>query len=383
MPKENKKIKLAIVMPNHANIYSSLQNSLKAYQTLMDNYDVEITILTDSKNELKYGSFKVEKIEGYDYGTILGKILFLLGIPRFYYKNLDEKLQKYDVISANNPEFYAYAYQAFKVAEKHNKRFLLKTSQTKEGFFLYHLTKYIVNPIVRKAYDYASFCIFTNPQAEVRALRLGLLKDKSKSIILGHPTDVEAFKPRDAKKHENTILLSVGGLYKIKGHHLIMQAMKKIIERGNKSIELWIVGEGYYRKNLESLAKELGIESKVRLLGALGHDDLAQKYNESDIFVLANYQEVTPAVNEALASQKPVVVMECGGREFVIPNQEHGLVCKKFDTDDMAKKIEMLIDDKQLAEKIARTGRKRILQEFSIEKVAKKHYHCLTATKKQ
>ena len=372
-----KKLKVAIVMPTHFDIHSSLANFLKSYQYLIKNKNIEVTLFTDKKNNVEYKDFKIEKIDGIDYKTILEKALFALGIPRYYYRNLTEKLKDFDVITANNPEFYAYSYQAYKAAKKHNTRFILRTSQTVEGFFLFKLTKYIVNPIVKKAYDFAKFTIFTNPQAEERCLRLGLIKNKEKSIITGHSTDTRCFKPIKVKKSKKNILLSVGGLYEIKGHDLIIRALKKIIEKGIDA-ELWIVGEGYHKENLVDLAGKLSIKDKLRFLGKKGHEELAKLYNISDVFVLANLQEITPAVNEALACGTPVVVMECGGYKFVIPDNNYGLISKRLDVEDMADKIILLLKNKKLAKKIAENGKKRVLDNFSIEKVAEKMYQSFT-----
>jgi len=374
-----KALKVALVMPNHFDINSSLNNFIKTYQYLVKNRNIEVTLFTDRKNNVKVKDFKIQKINGLDYKTIFEKILFVLGIPRLYYKDIVEKLKGYDVITANNPEFYAYACQSYKAAKKYDARFVLRTSQTVEGFFMYKLTKYIVNPIVKKAYDYASWLIFTNPQAEERCLKLGLIDNKKKSVITGHATDTSAFRTIKVKKQNKTILLSVGGLYKIKGHHLIIQALKNIIDKGHKNTELWIVGKGYYEDYLRNLAKNLKVEKNVKFLGSKGHNELAKIYNMSNIFVLANYQEITPAVNEALACEKPVVVMECGGYDFVIPNENYGLVSKRFDTENMAEKIILLMKNPKLAAKTAKNGRKRVLENFSIEKVADKLYRSFTA----
>lgn len=365
-------------MPTHFDITSSLNNFIKTYQYLIKNKNIEVTLFTDKKNNVKIKNFKIKKIKSLDYKTIFEKILFLFGVPRFYYVDLIEKLKNFDVINANNPEFYVYAYQSYKSAKKYNKRFILRTSQTVEGFFLYKLTKYIINPIVKKAYDYAKFTIFTNPQAEERCLKLGLIDNTKKSVVTGHSTDTKCFKPIKVKKPNKIILLSVGGLYKIKGHHLIVQALKKIIDKGYKNIELWVVGKGYYESHLRELASKLDIEKNVKFLGSKAHKELAKLYNMADIFVLANYQEITPAVNEALACKKPVVVMECGGCEFVIPDESYGLVSKRFDVEDMADKIISLIKNKRVAAKIAKNGRKRVLEKFSIEQVAGKLYRAFT-----
>ncbi|MEK6984699.1 MAG: glycosyltransferase family 4 protein [Nanoarchaeota archaeon] len=374
-----KKLSLAIVMPTHFDIHSSLHNFLKTYKYLADKKNVDVTLFTDKKNTVDYSKYwiKVEKISGIDYNTFFEKILFVLGIPRFYYTDLIKKLEGFDVVTSNNPELYGFGYQAYKAAKKYKTRLVLRTSQTVEGFFLFKLTKYAIVPIAKKAYDYARFCIFTNPQAEKRCLKLGLLGSNKKSIITGHPVDTNCFKPIKVEKPNSNVLLSVGGLYEIKGHHLIIKALKKIVDKG-LSAELWIVGEGYYKHYLEKLAKELNISSKVKFLGKKDHSELAIIYNKADIFVLANYQEITPAVNEALACEKPVVVMECGGYDFVIPNSKYGLISRKWDIDDMADKILFLLKNKKTAGNIAFNGRKYVSDNFSMEKVAEKLYRAYT-----
>ena len=375
------KLRLAIVMPTHFDVNSSLANFLKSYEYLIEKKNIDVTLFTDKKNNVNYDEYKIkiEKINGVDYRTLLEKALFVLGIPRFYYTDLAEKLKGYDVITSNNPEFYAFAYQAYKAAKKYNVKFILRTSQTVDGFFLFRLTKYIVVPIVKKAYEYSRFSLFSNPDAEKRCLRLGLLRSSKKSIVTGHPVDTKCFKPMNAtSRPKKTILLSVGGLYKIKGHHLIISALKRVVEKGHENTELWIVGEGYYKNNLIAIADKLGIKDKVRFLGRKNHAELAKTYNMCDMLVLANLQEITPAVNEALACERPVVVMECGGRSFVIPDERYGLIAKKFDVEDMAEKILFLIKNKKSAKKMATNGRKRVLENFSIEKVAEKLYKAYT-----
>jgi len=344
---------------------------------MIKNRNVEVTIFTDKKNDVNYRDFNIEKISGIDYKTIFEKILLVLGVPRFYYTDLIGKLKGYDAIESSNPEFYGFAYQSYLAAKKYNSGLVYRTSQTVDGFYLFRITKYLVVPFARKAYGYAGSLLFSNPQAEERCIRLGLMENMSKSTVIGHATDTKCFMPMKAKHTKRKILLSVGGLYKIKGHQLIIKALKKILDKGYDA-ELWIVGEGYYKKNLAALSKQLGIGNKVKFLGKKSHSELAKVYNASDVFVLANYQEITPAVNEAMACGVPVVAMQCGGDRFVVPSDDFGLIAKRFDVSDMAEKIMTLLDSNEVAEKISKNGRKHILKNFSIENVAEKIYRSFT-----
>jgi len=372
-----KKLRVALVIPTHFDIHSSLNNLLKVYRYMIKNRNVEVTIFTDKKNDVNYRDFNIEKISGIDYKTIFEKILLVLGVPRFYYTDLIGKLKGYDAIESSNPEFYGFAYQSYLAAKKYNSGLVYRTSQTVDGFYLFRITKYLVVPFARKAYGYAGSLLFSNPQAEERCIRLGLMENMSKSTVIGHATDTKCFMPMKAKHTKRKILLSVGGLYKIKGHQLIIKALKKILDKGYDA-ELWIVGEGYYKKNLAALSKQLGIGNKVKFLGKKSHSELAKVYNASDVFVLANYQEITPAVNEAMACGVPVVAMQCGGDRFVVPSDDFGLIAKRFDVSDMAEKIMTLLDSNEVAEKISKNGRKHILKNFSIENVAEKIYRSFT-----
>ena len=273
------KLRVAVVIPTHSNVKSSLHNLLKVYEYLMKKHKAEVTIFTDKKNDFSYGKFKVEKISSLDYKTPIEKILLFLGMQRFYYTDLIEKLKNYDIIETSNPEFYWFAYQCYIAAKKYNSKLIYRTSQTVDGFYLFRLTKIIPISIAKKAYDYASWLLFTNPQAVERCVRLGLTERNSKKIILiGHATDTKTFSPLNFRKDKSkTILLSVGGLYRIKGHHLIIKALKKIIEEGYKA-ELWIVGDGYYKRALTYLAKKLQIEKDVKFLGSKEHKELAIVY---------------------------------------------------------------------------------------------------------
>lgn len=377
MKRQLKKVRVALVMPNHADINSSLNNYVKTYQYLVKKGLIEVTLFTDWRNDLKLDGIRVEKIRGIDYGNVLGNVLFVLGIPRFYYGGLENKLKGFDVIVANNPEFYAYAYQAYRAAKKHNMRLVLRTSQTVEGFFLYKITKHVVNLIAKKAYRYASWNIFSNLEAEDRCLRLGLIENKKKSIITGHATDTSCFRPLKLKRPSYPVILSVGGLLKLKGHQYIMKALKRIHEIGFSDVELWVVGKGDYEDNLRTLAKDLDIDGNVKFLGVKGHNELASIYNTASVFVLANEQEITPAVNEALACELSVVAMDCGGISYVI-SKNTGLISKKYDIEDMAKKVSLILKNGSMAKKISKNGREKVVTEFSIEKIAGKMYRAFT-----
>ncbi|MGD7033800.1 glycosyltransferase [Methylotuvimicrobium buryatense] len=97
--------------------------------------------------------------------------------------------------------------------------------------------------------------------------------------------------------------------------------------RGVPLVTLDIGGDGPERESLEALAKHLGIGRRVRFLGALTRDQVADAIAASDVFVLSSRQETFGVVViEALALGKPVIATRCGGPESIIRPKEGVLV---------------------------------------------------------
>ena len=134
------KLRVAVVIPIHFNLQSSLHVLLGAYRRLMRTKNIEVTIFTDIRNNSHYEGFKIEKIRSPDYRTPFEKIFLLLGMPRYFYTDLIEKLEGYDVIETSNPEFYWFAYQSYLAAKKYGSRLVLRTSQSVDGFYLFKFT---------------------------------------------------------------------------------------------------------------------------------------------------------------------------------------------------------------------------------------------------
>lgn len=376
------RLKIATVIPPHVNPVSSYNSLLKVYSYIAKNFDAEITVFADKKLPYSFGNFglKTEYVTSIDNHFGLYKLPFLLGLPRLFYVDLVKKLKGFDVIETSSPEFYGYAIQSFKAAKKYNSRLCLRHSTTFHDFFLFPYTKFIALKFAKKAVDYASRIVFANPQAMKSYEKLGLIgKNSEKAVISGHAVDTGIFRPLKVGKESKTVLISVGALIKVKGHQNAIKALRILIDGGRKNLELWIVGEGKGRKWLVQLARSLNLENYVKFLGAKSHEELAVIYNRADVFVLANLQEITPAASEALACKTPVVVMDCGGADFVIPSSEYGIVTKNGSVEDLAEGISRLLENKQFAAKIAEKGFNRIVENFTIKRVAEKLYSAYTS----
>src|SRR2546427_198094 len=91
-----------------------------------------------------------------------------------------------------------------------------------------------------------------------------------------------------------------------------------------------LVGEGSARKELERLARELGIEKKVIFTGQRA--DMPGVYASLDVFVLPSLNEGMPlTVLEAQAANRAVIASRVGAVPQLIQHRETGLLIEPGD----------------------------------------------------
>jgi glycosyltransferase involved in cell wall biosynthesis len=137
----------------------------------------------------------------------------------------------------------------------------------------------------------------------------------SKVHVLRNGVDLEIFRPMDRSLARDRLglhgptLLSVGNLVELKGHDLVIGALPLLPHHS-----LLIVGEGPERSALQRLAVQRGVSSRVRFLGRIPHEQLADLYSAADALVLASNREGWPNVLlEAMACGTPVIASNIGG----------------------------------------------------------------------
>lgn len=150
------------------------------------------------------------------------------------------------------------------------------------------------------------------PADRLVALRNGV------DLTLFHP---EPRTPARAELGVNGVLvLSVGNLIELKGHHLAIEAIA-----GIPAANLIIIGTGPEEGRLRALAERLGVNERVRFVGVLPQADLRRYYSAADVLVLASSREGWPNVLlEAMACGTPVVATDVWGIGEIVAAPEAG-----------------------------------------------------------
>jgi len=163
-----------------------------------------------------------------------------------------------------------------------------------------------------------------------------------------------------------------GGLLPEKGVDLLLRACARL----DTDWRLLLAGEGDEQPVLKQLVGELGVASQVAFVGRVSSHDMVDFYRQLGAFVLPsrsmpNWQEQFGRVLiEAMACAVPVVGSDSGEIPNVIGDA--GLVFPEDDVESLAGQLQRLSDEPALREKLARSGRERVLTHFTMRNVAER-----------
>jgi glycosyltransferase involved in cell wall biosynthesis len=135
---------------------------------------------------------------------------------------------------------------------------------------------------------------------------------------------------------------------------------------------------GIYRLNEKvATADPRGrVDPFTRFVGWQSQDDLPGHIRESAMLVMPTIAQeaLGRTAVEAMAAGRPVVASRLGGLPFTVVDGATGLLCEPGDADDLARKIEMLLDDADLRERLGLAGRRRFEEHYAWPVIIEHHY---------
>jgi glycosyltransferase involved in cell wall biosynthesis len=137
-------------------------------------------------------------------------------------------------------------------------------------------------------------------------------------------------------------------------------------------------GRGPEEGALEALAAALGVQERVSFLGE--RRDSPALLRAASVFVLPSAAEGMPnALLEALSVGVPSVATAIPGTTDVVTHEKEALLVPLDDEAALAGALSRLLEDRELASRLAAAGRERIEREFCMEKVTERHLEIFRA----
>lgn len=211
----------------------------------------------------------------------------------------------------------------------------------------------------------------TDEVAELR--RLGVPETRTTVVPCG--VDVDHFTPARHRRPPGRRLLSLGRLVERKGVDDVIRALVRL-----PGAELDIAGgpgadhldQDPEVQRLRLLAQELGVDERVRFLGAVTREDVPDAIRAADVVVATPWYEPFGIVPlEAAACGRPLVGTAVGGLLDSVQDGVTGLLVPPHDPDAIASAVGRLLDDPALSRRFGAAARRRAVELYGWDCVAR------------
>lgn len=269
-------------------------------------------------------------------------------------------LAEYDIIHFHETEF---SFPLFSFFVKKPKIFHLHGIDT-EFFKRYFLSRLILKHV-------ADLYISVSRRMKQDLIELGI--PENRTVHLPNSIDTKVFCPGDIKS-ENLVLF-VGRITAIKGLHILLRSLNYIEQKVNLIIIGPMGSNVQYAQSIQKLMMDenLNHKHKITYMGPKDKTEIIKWYQRASLVVSPSLTEAFGLVNlEAMACGTPVIATNVGGIPEVVRNCENGLLVPPNNALKLAKAIQCLLDDKDLRSRFGENGRRRALNNFSLEVIVNK-----------
>ena len=196
------------------------------------------------------------------------------------------------------------------------------------------------------------------------AVDVGISSDRLITIHNGindiEPSQAENSAPSPSKSVK---VVMVARFAPQKDHHTLLKALQKLDE-----VELILVGSDLGNHQMQTWLAELGLTSRVKLLGF--RNDISEILKQADIFALISHWEGLPlAILEGMRAGLPVVASDVGGVNETIIDGETGYLIPRQDSETLADRLQQLSKNPLLRQQMGQAGHQKYQAEFSFEQM--------------
>ncbi len=207
---------------------------------------------------------------------------------------------------------------------------------------------------------------------------------EEKFVVYPNVPDVEALESYPVnpdilpEKGNSIVLFYFGGIARRRGVYTLIDAHKKLIEKGY-DVKLLLIGPADKAEKSRFLQ---AIEKGAKAGTIIYHEwkemsDLPSYIQASDICVspiVKNPQHDSGIANKVfqyMLFERPVVVSDSKPQRDLVESHECGVVFESENADDMAEKTMILLKNPAKAEEMGAKGRQAVLSEYNIVKMGR------------
>jgi len=171
-----------------------------------------------------------------------------------------------------------------------------------------------------------------------------------------HPRFWEPPKELSSDKFSNKLnIVYVGRLERSKGVHILLEVARILRDR-TKNFRISIVGTGNEKDSLAKQIRENNLNDLFELMGYINHDNIKNIYKNANVMVhpCTTFKETFGlSIVEALSQGLPVITTKIGAQQEHIKNGYNGFLVAPGNATQIADRLEKLIHNKDLLEKMS------------------------------
>jgi glycosyltransferase involved in cell wall biosynthesis len=206
-------------------------------------------------------------------------------------------------------------------------------------------------------------------EARDRVISLGI--ESSKISMVSNTINFENLSIQTEKKNPDTLTIFYGGaINRHRGLQLVLEAIKMCVLK-NIKIRFWIVGDGSFRKELETISMKLKIDSQVHFWGHKPFIGMLEILAESDAAIIPhlrtdNNDASSPnKLYQYMYLNKPIISSDCTSLKRIINETHTGFIYKNDSSVDLFQLLEKLSGDRKLLDEINGNGRKAVMEKYN------------------
>lgn len=167
--------------------------------------------------------------------------------------------------------------------------------------------------------------------------------------------------------HKSKIVFAVMAIFStLKGQRVLVEAEKKLTQNEKREIEIWFIGpSGKNEQELKVICEE---QDNMRFFGRLSHEEVIRILPQIDVLVCPSQIEtMSMATIEGMMFKKLCITTDMTGVAEYIENGKNGFVVKVNNSDELAKCMSWIINNREKWSSIQKEARKTFEREFTLE----------------
>ena len=217
--------------------------------------------------------------------------------------------------------------------------------------------------------------IFQNQEDKTLFLQHGVIDEGQAEFIKGSGVDLNNFKYVPEPEGETLKVVFTARMVKEKGVIELIEAAEKLRADYEGKLEFWLCGR--LAVNADAVSQEeLESHCDGKYIKWLDFQkDIKSILEQCHIMAFPSYyrEGVPKSLIDACAIGRPIVTTNSIGCKDVVDDGVNGFLIPVRDSEALAQKLRVLIEDKSLRVRMGKAAREKAEREFAIEKVIERH----------